>query len=408
MASACAWTGAATQVVAPTFRAGARARVSAVRPPVAGARASFGRRSRLARLASGARAGSVGPSDRAASRIARAASPDAPPSSSDLPTPAADELVLVVGGAGRVGARVVRRLAAMGVRVRVMTRDVHSPVAAELAALGAEIVPGDVTDPDPAPLARAVAGCTRVVACFGAQRISKISDLFAKPHETDPTHPAAVNHRGVRALVDAAVAAGTVRRFVRVTGMSVGYPPAHIIAVMLNAVLSMTIRWQRLGETAIRESGLEYATIRPGNLLDEPRPDGAVVLVGHGGAHVPAGKVSRDDVAECVVCGTFAPNAANATVGVAGSFKPTGGVTTEMSWDPARGMHYRAVEVDANVMEGTDVAEMMTKVGPDDDILERKTYEPFVAAFYALVAGVAVAGVSALVALARWVVAAAA
>ena len=89
----------------------------------------------------------------------------------------------------------------MGVRVRVMTRDVHSPVAAELAALGAEIVPGDVTDPDPAPLARAVAGCTRVVACFGAQRISKISDLFAKPHETDPTHPAAVNHRGVRALV---------------------------------------------------------------------------------------------------------------------------------------------------------------------------------------------------------------
>ena len=49
---------------------------------------------------------------------------------------------------------------------------------------------------------------------------------------------------------------------------------------------------------------------------------------------------------------------------------------------------------------------MMTKVGPDDDILERKTYEPFVAAFYALVAGVAVAGASALVAIARWVVAA--
>ena len=405
MASACAWTGAATRVASPTFRAGPRARVSAVRPPVAGTRASFARRSRSAQLASRAHARS----GRAASRVARAASPDAPTDaptfSSDLPVPAADELVLVVGGAGRVGARVVRRLAAMGVRVRVMTRDVHSPVAAELAALGAEIVPGDVTDPDPAPLARAVAGCTRVVACFGAQRVSKITDLFARPHETDPTHPAAVNHRGVRTLVDAAVAAGTVRRFVRVTGMSVGYPPAHIIAVMLNAVLSMTIRWQRLGETAIRESGLEYATIRPGNLLDEPRPEGAVVLVGHGGAHVPAGKVSRDDVAECVVCGTFAPNAANATIGGAGSFRPTGGVTTEMSWDPARGMHYRAVEVDANVMEGTDVAEMMTKVGPDDDVLEPKTYEPFVAAFYALIAGVAVAGVSAAVALARWIVA---
>ena len=105
-----------------------------------------------------------------------------------------------------------------------------------------------------------------------------------------------------------------------------------------------------------------------------------MVLVGHGGAHVPAGKVSRDDVAECGG-GTFAPNAANAwRRRVVQTHRR---VTTEMSWDPARGMHYRAVEVDANVMEGTDVADMMTKVGPDDDILERKTYEPFVAAAYA-------------------------
>ena len=157
--------------------------------PVAGARASFGRRSRLARLASGARAGSVGSSDRAASRIARAASPDAPPSSSDLPTPAADELVLVVGGAGRVGARVVRRLAAMGVRVRVMTRDVHS-VAAELAALGAEIVPGDVTDPDPARSpapSRDAPASSRVSARSASPRLATSSR--SRTRQTPPIPP---------------------------------------------------------------------------------------------------------------------------------------------------------------------------------------------------------------------------
>ena len=154
------------------------------------------------------------------------------------------ELVLVVGGAGRVGSRLVSRLAASGVRVRVLTRDPTSDAARALADRhsgdSVEIARGDVTDEDPTELVEAVRGCTRVVACFGAQRVtSPLADAFARPgpHVTDPTHPAAVNFRGVARLARIAADAGTVRRFVRVTGMSVGYHPANFIAVALNLSL---------------------------------------------------------------------------------------------------------------------------------------------------------------------------
>ena len=307
--------------------------------------------------------------------------------------------MLVVGGTGRVGRRVVTRLNALGVRVRVLTRDPDSAAAAELVAACVdtartlEMVRGDVVADDAAGLRDAVAGCTQVVACFGAQRISKITDAlpFTRPDEDDPAHPAAVNYRGVARLAAAAAEAGTVRRFVRVTGMSVGYPPMQIIAVLLNTVLSMTITWQLRGEMAVRDCGVAYTVIRPGSLSDAPRPEGSVVLVGHSGAHVPAGKVSRDDVAELITLATFSPRAENATIGIAGAARPTGGIRSEMSWDPARGMHYRAVEVDETVMEGTDVGDMLQKVAGDVDALEEKNHAPYVAAFVALLAGVGVA-----------------
>ena len=327
------------------------------------------------------------------------ASPAAVPAG--RPVPDADELVLVVGGAGRVGTRLVTTLRSMGVATRVVTRDPSSAASAALRALGAEIVRGDVTDDDFDEIDAAVAGCTRVVACFGAQRISKPSDalfLFDEtrgPNVFDKTHPAAVNHRGVARLAEACARSGTVRRFVRVTGMSAGYAPFDFVAVALNAVLSMTIRWQRLGEVATRALAeaeprpVEYAVVRPGNLLDQPRPAGSVVVLGYGGARVPAGKVSRDDVAECVLSATFAANAANATVGVAGKRAPSGGVAAEMAWDPARGAHYKTVALADEVLEGEDVHAMMRSVRADQDTLEPQKYQPYVAFLFALVAGVA-------------------
>ena len=199
----------------------------------------------------------VGPNEavRGASRRPDAA-PDAAPAPARLDLEG-DELVLVGGGAGRVGARVVRRLASAGARCRVLTRDPSSEAAAALRDAcppgTVELARGDVTEPGPngdAALAAACVGCTHVVACFGAQRISKIGDIvgLGAPESNDVTHPAAVNFRGVARLATAAAEAGTVRRLVRVTGMSVGYHPSDPIAVLLNAVLSMTIKWQLRGE----------------------------------------------------------------------------------------------------------------------------------------------------------------
>jgi hypothetical protein len=67
---------------------------------------------------------------------------------------------------------------------------------------------------------------------------------------------------------------------------------------------------------------------------------------------VPAGKVSRDDVAELIAISMFRANCADATIGVAGAPAPTGGIRSEMAWDPARGMHYRAVEHEETLYEG--------------------------------------------------------
>ena len=89
--------------------------------------------------------------------------------------------------------------------------------------------------------------------------------------------PKSVNFLGVRKLAFAAKESGC-ERFVRVTGMSVGYSAFDFIAVLLNNVLSMTIKFQLLGELAIEtrasqndetKNRMSYTIVRPGNLTDQ-------------------------------------------------------------------------------------------------------------------------------------------
>jgi uncharacterized protein YbjT (DUF2867 family) len=54
--------------------------------------------------------------------------------------------VLVIGSTGRQGGAVARKLLARGHRVRAFTRKPHSPAAKALAALGADITGGDLSD----------------------------------------------------------------------------------------------------------------------------------------------------------------------------------------------------------------------------------------------------------------------
>jgi len=60
----------------------------------------------------------------------------------------ADDVIVVTGATGRQGGAVARHLLADGWRVRGVTRSPNSTAAQELAALGVEMVRGDMADPD--------------------------------------------------------------------------------------------------------------------------------------------------------------------------------------------------------------------------------------------------------------------
>ena len=58
---------------------------------------------------------------------------------------------------------------------------------------------GDVTDST--SVHAAMNGCNKCIACFGAARIARLSDLWTNPSLHDPSHPRAVNYQGVVNLV---------------------------------------------------------------------------------------------------------------------------------------------------------------------------------------------------------------
>lgn len=66
------------------------------------------------------------------------------------------DLVLITGATGKQGGAVARQLLSAGARVRAMTRKPDTEPARALAALGAEVVQGDLDDP--ASVARALEG----------------------------------------------------------------------------------------------------------------------------------------------------------------------------------------------------------------------------------------------------------
>ncbi|CAN5905313.1 hypothetical protein BH11GEM2_BH11GEM2_35980 [soil metagenome] len=113
-------------------------------------------------------------------------------------------MILVAGATGTLGSRLVQRLLARNLPVRVLTRD---PARADgLAALGAEVVRGDLRDD--ASVRRATLGVTTIVAAAHG---------FAG---TNGSSPETVDRQGNRRLVDAAAAAGADFILVSVVGAS--------------------------------------------------------------------------------------------------------------------------------------------------------------------------------------------
>ncbi len=146
-----------------------------------------------------------------------------------------EEKVLVVGATGALGRPVVQMLLAQGVAVRALNR--HPAQAADLAARGAEVIAGDLTDA--ASLERACAGATRVLAAAHA--------ILGRGRWRSE----AVDGAGHRALIAAARAAG-VRRFVYTSACGAG--PGHPIDFF---------RTKHAMEQVLLASGLDAVILRP-------------------------------------------------------------------------------------------------------------------------------------------------
>ncbi|MBL8341914.1 MAG: SDR family oxidoreductase [Rubrivivax sp.] len=150
-------------------------------------------------------------------------------------------LVLVVGATGALGRPVVKLLRERGVPVRALSR--HPGQGADLAARGAEVVAGDLTDA--ASLQRACAGAARVL-------VSAHSILGRGRWRSE-----AVDDAGQRALIAAAKAAG-VRRFVYTSAFGAG--PEHPIDFF---------RTKHGIEVAVRASGLDAVILRPTSFMEQ-------------------------------------------------------------------------------------------------------------------------------------------
>jgi NADH dehydrogenase len=144
--------------------------------------------------------------------------------------------ILVTGGTGFVGPKIVHALRAQGRDVRALVR--NPARASQLAGWGAELVTGDVTDR--ASLAAAADGCTHVVHL--------VAIIRGRPNDFDR-----VIRGGAENLIAAAKHAG-VQRFVHMSALGTS-------DTTKDTVPYYAAKWA--SERALVESGLEYTIFRP-------------------------------------------------------------------------------------------------------------------------------------------------
>jgi uncharacterized protein YbjT (DUF2867 family) len=145
-------------------------------------------------------------------------------------------VILVTGGTGFVGPKIVHALRAADRPVRCLVRDPER--ASDLAAWGCELVQGDVTDPE--SVRRAVEGCDVVVHL--------VAIIQGKPEDFER-----VMTRGTRNVVEAANASG-IRRFVLMSALGTSEETKDLSPYFGS-------KWEM--EQTVKGSGLEHVIFRP-------------------------------------------------------------------------------------------------------------------------------------------------
>ena len=182
--------------------------------------------------------------------------------------PGKDNMILVVGGTGQLGARVVHRLVERGESVRCLVRSGTDD--ADLRTLSVMVSRGDLTEP--ATLAR---------ACDGVKTVVVTATVITR-RLTGARHPSLreVDEMGVLALVEAAEQAG-VQRLVYLS-----------IAGLEDALDSPIVRAKRAVERRLADSRMSTVIVRPDAFQD-------VHLAPLGRFDLTAGKVSVFGQGDC-------------------------------------------------------------------------------------------------------------
>jgi uncharacterized protein YbjT (DUF2867 family) len=190
--------------------------------------------------------------------------------------------VVVAGGHGKVGLRVLRLLAERGDRARGLIRNPDH--AADLEAVGAEGVVADLESED-TDVAAAVAGADAVVFAAGAGPGS------------GPERKRTVDYGAAVKLIEAANANG-ISRYAIVSSVGVEQPERW------SDDMRPYFEAKAEADAALQQSGLDYTIVRPGFLSDDPgtgRIDAAPSLGRRG-------RIPRDDVAATLLATLDTPS----------------------------------------------------------------------------------------------------
>ena len=177
--------------------------------------------------------------------------------------------VVVAGGHGQIGLRLLRLLAERGDRARGLIRTPE--YAADLEAAGAEAVLCDMEAED--DLGPFVEGADALVFAAGAGPGS------------GPERKKTVDLGAALKLIAAAKTLG-IRRYVMVSALNADHPERA------SAAMRPYYEAKGAADEAVQASGLDYAIARPGRLTNDPGT-GRVKA----GTDIGAGSVTRDDVA---------------------------------------------------------------------------------------------------------------
>lgn len=168
--------------------------------------------------------------------------------------------LLVVGGTGRTGRRLVTQALERGMTPTVLGRSAHPDDVPE----GAQAVRGDVLEPG--ALAAAMEGVDAVVTALSIPRTSR-SPFSA------PTGPPDLHSRAAAAVIEAMAAHG-IQRLVKISAQGVGSSAPRTGWAFRALVAASSLRGafadHAHADALLQGSALDWTIVRPPALIDAP------------------------------------------------------------------------------------------------------------------------------------------